>query len=101
MAKNLAHFHGSKDYEGLGVDAIKVLVLYRKHSGEMVHRCKQKLRAGVFSIQRLEGSWSGTRRLWALNGYRLCRVVDKKAGEWIFCWAIGLGRQEAIGMARR
>jgi len=46
----------------------EVLALYRKHSGATALRDEGMSTAGVFLIQRLEGSRFGTPTLWVLNG---------------------------------
>jgi hypothetical protein len=43
-------------------------VLYRKHSGATAFGDEGMLLAGVFLIQRLEGSRLGMPTLWVLNG---------------------------------
>ena len=46
----------------------KVLGLYRERSGEGSYWNAGVVRAGAFSIQRLEGRRFGTVVLWVLNG---------------------------------
>jgi hypothetical protein len=59
-----------------------VLVLYRKHSGATAHRRCRNVTAGVFLIQRLEGSRFGMSTLCVLN--------SRAGGE-------GWGKRERIG----
>jgi hypothetical protein len=53
----------------LSINSREVLVLYRKHSGGTAFRDEGTLLAGVFLIQRLEGSRLGMPTLWVLNGW--------------------------------
>lgn len=59
----------------------EVLVLYRKHSGATELRDEGMFTAGVFLIQRLEGSRFGGATLWVLNGAAV--GGGSRAEEWI------------------